>query len=160
MKIRSLLVFICSLFILFQINAQSVTDYFHTSAKFYVDGEKANAKKTIQEAIKKYPNDPKLKKLASAIDKLPEDKKDNKDKKNQEKKEQENKDQEKQDQDKKGDQQKQDQKNQQQKQGQQPQMSKENAQQILDALMQDEKSTQDKAKKQQVKATKKADKDW
>lgn len=41
-----------------------------------------------------------------------------------------------------------------------PQMSKENAQQILDALMQDEKNTQDKAKKQQVRGTKKAEKDW
>jgi len=43
---------------------------------------------------------------------------------------------------------------------QQPKLSKENAQQILDALMQDEKRTQDKAKKQQVRSTKKADKDW
>jgi len=41
-----------------------------------------------------------------------------------------------------------------------PQMSKENAQQILEALMQDEKNTQEKAKKQPVRGTKKADKDW
>lgn len=41
-----------------------------------------------------------------------------------------------------------------------PQMSKENAQQILDALMQDEKNTQEKAKKQPVRGAKKADKDW
>jgi tetratricopeptide (TPR) repeat protein len=43
---------------------------------------------------------------------------------------------------------------------QQQQMSKENAQQILDALMQDEKNTQDKVKKQQVKGVRKAEKDW
>jgi hypothetical protein len=45
-------------------------------------------------------------------------------------------------------------------QPQQKQMSKENAQQILDALLQDEKNAQDKVKKQPVRGTKKADKDW
>jgi len=72
-----------------------------------------------------------------------------------------NKDQKKDQQDQKKDQKK-DQQQQQQQQQQQPkpQMSKENAQQILDALMQDEKNTQDKAKKQQVRGTKKAEKDW
>jgi len=47
-----------------------------------------------------------------------------------------------------------------QPQPQQQQMSKQNAQQILDALMQDEKNTQDKAKKQPVRSSGKADKDW
>jgi Ca-activated chloride channel homolog len=40
------------------------------------------------------------------------------------------------------------------------QMSKQNAQQILDALMQDEKDVKDKAQKQPVRGTKKAEKDW
>jgi hypothetical protein len=31
---------------------------------------------------------------------------------------------------------------------------------MLDALMQDEKNTQDKVKKQQVRGTKNAEKDW
>jgi len=39
-------------------------------------------------------------------------------------------------------------------------MTKQNAQQILDALMQDEKNAMDKAKKQQVRGRKSADKDW
>ena len=39
-------------------------------------------------------------------------------------------------------------------------MSKENAQQILDALMQDEKNTLEKAKKQNIRSRKSADKDW
>jgi tetratricopeptide (TPR) repeat protein len=43
---------------------------------------------------------------------------------------------------------------------QQPKMTKENAQQILDALSQDEKNAQDKAKKQPIRGTKKAEKDW
>lgn len=42
----------------------------------------------------------------------------------------------------------------------QPQMSKEQAQQILEALEQDEKETQDKAKNAQRRSTRKADKDW
>ena len=45
-------------------------------------------------------------------------------------------------------------------QPQQPQMSKQNAQQILDALQQDEKNAQDKAKKQQARGTIKSDIDW
>ena len=47
-------------------------------------------------------------------------------------------------------------------QQQQPQMSKENAQQILDAMMQDEKNTQEKVKQQQVKAQqrKRSEKEW
>lgn len=43
---------------------------------------------------------------------------------------------------------------------QEPKISKENAQQILDALSQDEKNAQDKAKKQPVRGTKNAEKDW
>lgn len=49
---------------------------------------------------------------------------------------------------------------QQQPQPQQPKMSKQNAQQILDALMQDEKNTMEKTKKQPVRAKKSAEKDW
>ena len=61
------------------------------------------------------------------------------------------------------DQQEQDQKNQQQQQQQQQnknEMSKENAQQLLNAVMQDEKNVQDKVKKQILIQGKKLDKDW
>ena len=75
----------------------------------------------------------------------------------QEKKEEENQDQNK-------DQQEQDKKDQQQNQQQQQQnkneMSKENAQQLLNAVMQDEKNVQDKVKKQIQIQGKKLDKDW
>ena len=56
----------------------------------------------------------------------------------------------------------QDQKNQQQQQQQQNknEMSKENAQQLLNAVMQDEKNVQDKVKKQIQIQGKKLDKDW
>jgi len=64
------------------------------------------------------------------------------------------------------DQQEQEQKNQQQQQQQQQQkqnkneMSKENAQQLLNAVMQDEKNVQEKVKKQLQIQGKKLDKDW
>ena len=64
------------------------------------------------------------------------------------------------------DQQEQEQKDQQQQQNQQQQqqnkneMSKENAQQLLNAVMQDEKNVQDKVKKQIQIQGKKLDKDW
>ena len=61
------------------------------------------------------------------------------------------------------DQQEQDQKNQQQQQQQQQnknEMSKENAQKLLNAVMQDEKNVQDKVKKQIQIQGKKLDKDW
>jgi Ca-activated chloride channel homolog len=81
------------------------------------------------------------------------------------KKQQQNKDKNKDNKDKK-DQNKQDQKQnqpqdqKQQNQQNQPKMSKENARQILDALSQDEKNAQDKAKKQPFRGSKKAEKDW
>ena len=64
------------------------------------------------------------------------------------------------------DQQEQEQKDQQQQQNQQQQqqnkneMSKENAQQLLNAVMQDEKNVQDKVKKQIQIQGKKLEKDW
>lgn len=78
-------------------------------------------------------------------------KKDNKDNKDQDKDK---------DKDQKPQNQKQKEQPQQQPQPSKSQMSKENAQQILEALQQDEKNTQDKVKKQQLRGTKKAEKDW
>ena len=67
-------------------------------------------------------------------------------------------------QDQNKDQEEQDQKDQQQNQQQQQQnkneMSKENAQQLLNAVMQDEKNVQDKVKKQIQIQGKKLEKDW
>ncbi len=85
-----------------------------------------------------------------------DDKKDNK-KEDQNKDQQDKKEQEKQDQqqDKKED-------KTQQEQQQNEQMSKDNAQQILDALLQDEKDTQEKVKEAQMRQmnSRKTDKDW
>ncbi len=55
--------------------------------------------------------------------------------------------------------QEQDQQNQQPQQHE-SQMSQENAQQILDALLEDEKDTQEKVKKQKARSSRKVEKDW
>lgn len=80
---------------------------------------------------------------------------------------QDNKDDNKQDEQKQNQQQEQNKQEQEQQdqEQQQPQpqeqtMSKENAEQILEALLQDEKETQEKAKRATMKSSKKADKDW
>lgn len=85
------------------------------------------------------------------------DNKDNKDKKDQDKK-----DKDKKDQDQKNDQ-KDDkgEKNKEQQKQQQGQISKEDAQRLLDALQNDEKNLQDKMKKEKAKGVKvQIDKDW
>lgn len=81
---------------------------------------------------------------------------------NNDQKQDEQKQDQKQDQQQDQKQDQQQQKQDQQQQQQQPQMSKESAQQILDAMMQDEKNTQEKVKEQQVKAQqrKRSEKEW
>ena len=87
------------------------------------------------------------------------------DQQNQDQQEQQQKQQKKEEekQEQNQDQQEQEQKDQQQNQQQQQnknEMSKENAQQLLNAVMQDEKNVQDKVKKQIQIQGKKLDKDW
>ena len=77
---------------------------------------------------------------------------------NQEQQQQQEQQQDQQEQNK--DQQEQNQKDQQQQQQNKNEMSKENAQQLLNAVMQDEKNVQDKVKKQIQIQGKKLDKDW
>lgn len=133
------------------------------AAAFHNAGNSLLVSDKIEESIKAYksalknnPSDNETRyNLAYAQSLLKNQKKDkNKDKKDQ------NKDQKK-DQNQQPQPQPQQPKEQpQQAQSNQPKMSKENAQQILDALQQDEKNAQDKAKKVPVRATKKAEKDW
>lgn len=80
------------------------------------------------------------------------------DNKQEQQKEQQNKDQKQQQQE----QQQKDQQNKEQKQQQQTNMSQENAQQILDAMQQDERNTQEKVRKAMMEQRKKrrTDKEW
>ena len=87
------------------------------------------------------------------------------DQQNQDQQQQQQQKQEEEKQDQNKDQQEQEQKDQQQQNQQQQQqnkneMSKENAQQLLNAVMQDEKNVQDKVKKQIQIQGKKLEKDW
>ena len=84
------------------------------------------------------------------------------DQQNQDQQQQQQKEQKEDKQEQNQDQQEQDQKDQQQQnqQQQQHEMSKENAQQLLNAIMQDEKNVQDKVKKQLQIRGKKLEKDW
>ena len=114
-------------------------DYFHTAANLYVNANKKEAKQVISEGINQFPNNAKLKNMANAIDKLPDQPPPQQ---NQQQQNQNNND-----------------KNQQEQQ-QQQQMSKQEAQQLLDALSQDEQQTQQNARKVQHKSTPQSDKDW
>ncbi len=80
----------------------------------------------------------------------------------QQQNQQEQQQQEQQNQDQQDQQNQQDQQDQQQQQPQQqePQLSQENAQQILDALLEDEKDTQEKVKAQKARGTRNVEKDW
>jgi hypothetical protein len=132
--------------ILFCINsvtsaAQTPQEFFVGGANLYINGENEKAKGFVDTGLSKYPEDRKLQALKKAIEEEKKDKDKNKDKeKNQEqnKDQQENKDKQAQNQkDKNQDQQ------QQQKAGN---ISKEDAQRLLDALANDEKNVQEKVK--------------
>ena len=105
-----------------------------------------------KESLRNNPKDDETRYNLALAQKLLKDQQQNQDQ-NDDKKDQ-NKNQQEQD---KKDQQNQ---NQQQQQQNKDEMSKENAQQLLNAVMQDEKNVQDKVKKQLQIQGKKLDKDW
>lgn len=132
---------------------------FHNAGNsLLVDNKIEESIKAYKMALKNNPKDDETRyNLAYAQMMLKKQQQQNKDK-NKDKNKDQKKDQDKNKQDQNKDQKKD--QNQQEQPQPKPQMSKENAQQILDALQQDEKNTQEKAKKQQVRGSKKAEKDW
>ena len=114
-----------------------------------------------KESLRNNPKDDETRYNLALAQKLLKDQQQDQQNQDQQQQQQEQKE-DKQDQNK--DQQEQDQKDQQQNQQQQQQnkneMSKENAQQLLNAVMQDEKNVQDKVKKQLQIKGKKLEKDW
>jgi len=125
--------------------------YHNTGNSLLVDNKLEESIKAYKMALKNNPKDNGTRyNLAYAQSLL---KKQNKDKNKDKDKKKDNKQDQKQQKEQKP-------KEQPQPQQRQKQMSKENAQQILDALLQDEKNAQEKAKKQPVRGTKKAEKDW
>ena len=115
-----------------------------------------------KESLRNNPKDDETRYNLALAQKQLKDQQQNQQNQDQQQQQQQKQEEEKQDQNK--DQQEQAQKDQQQNQQQQQQnkneMSKENAQQLLNAVMQDEKNVQDKVKKQIQIQGKKLEKDW
>ena len=116
-----------------------------------------------KESLRNNPKDDETRYNLALAQKLLKDQQQNQQNQDQQQQQQQKQEEEKQDQNK--DQQEQEQKDQQQQNQQQQQqnkneMSKENAQQLLNAVMQDEKNVQDKVKKQIQIQGKKLEKDW
>lgn len=141
--------------------------YHNMGIIFHSQKDYAKAVEAYKQSLRNNPKDDETRyNLALAQKQLKEqqqDQQDNQQNQDQNKDEQQ-KEQEKKDQENKQDQQKE----QEQNQDQQPpqpekkdnQMSKENAEQLLNSVMQDEKDVQDKVKKQQVLQGKRLEKDW
>ena len=116
-----------------------------------------------KESLRNNPKDNETRYNLALAQKQLKDQQQNQQNQDQQQQQQQKQEEEKQDQNK--DQQEQEQKDQQQQNQQQQQqnkneMSKENAQQLLNAVMQDEKNVQEKVKKQIQIQGKKLDKDW
>ena len=116
-----------------------------------------------KESLRNNPKDNETRYNLALAQKQLKDQQQNQQNQDQQQQQQQKQEEEKQDQNK--DQQEQEQKDQQQQNQQQLQqnkneMSKENAQQLLNAVMQDEKNVQDKVKKQLQIQGKKLEKDW
>ena len=137
--------------------------YHNMGVIFHSGKDYAKAVEAYKESLRNNPKDNETRYNLALAQKMLKDQEQNQQNQDQ------NQDQNKQDQEKeqdkdKQDQNKQDQQNQdQQQQPQQPQdnqMSKENAEQLLKSVMQDEKDVQDKVKKQQVIQGGRLEKDW
>ena len=119
-----------------------------------------------KESLRNNPKDHETRYNLALAQKLLKDQQQNQQNQDQQQQQQEQQEQKEDKQDQNKDQQQQEQKDQQQQQNQQQQqqnkneMSKENAQQLLNAVMQDEKNVQDKVKKQLQIQGKKLEKDW
>ena len=156
--------------------------YFNRASKEYVKQDKMQALRTLDEALQKYPGDPKLLKLAEELVKEEEKKQQQQQQQQQDQQDQQQKDQEKKDQEKK-DQQQDQQKDPQQKEEQQKQQQQERAQQdpkdgqkgkpqpgsiapqdalrMLDALERSEKDVQEKVRAKRRPAVRRTiEKDW
>lgn len=138
--------------------SQSADDYYHSAAQSYIKANYEQAKQAVAEGIAKYPNDPRLAAIAEKLKNEEEKQNQQQEQQEQEQEQQQQQEQEQQKQEQQ-EQEEQQQQEQQQQQQQMEEMSKEDAERILDALKEDEK---DEQKKRQVKvpANGRVLKDW
>ena len=149
--------------------AQSATDYFHIAANYYVNANKKSAQTTIKEGIQKFPDNQKLRNLASKIEELPDpedeqNQQNQQDQQNQDNQDNQDQQDQNQNQNQQQQQQQQDQKKdemQQRQQQQQQQINREDAQRLLDAIAQEEKELLEKLQqKERAGYRPKIEKNW
>ena len=121
---------------------------------FHTTKEYEKAIEMYKEALRNNPSDDETRYNLALAQKMLKDQQQNQ--QNQDQNQQDQQQEQQQDQQ----QQQQDQQQQQQPEQKQDEMSKENAEQLLNSVMQDEQNTQDKVKKQQVIQGSRLEKDW
>lgn len=146
-------------------NKSNLAQIFHNMGViFQSQKDYAKAVEAYKESLRNNPKDDETRYNLALAQKLLKDQQQNQQNQQQDQKENEQKQQQKEEKDKQQQQQQQQDQQQQQQQQQQPEkdkMSKDNAEQILNALMQDERDVQEKVKKQQqVIQGGKLEKDW
>jgi len=162
-----LIVFI---FLSASVAAQPADAFFHNSSNAYIDGQFDVAKRTVQEGLLRYPNDPKLQALLEQLEKEQQKQQQNQNQQQQNQDQQQQQNQQQQNQQQNQDQQQQQQQQQSQSdssgepQNQQQaaaQMSKAEAEKILKALEQKERDLLKQFKKKSTKPSQaKNEKDW
>jgi Mg-chelatase subunit ChlI len=178
MKTLSKITIIAALMAVNFVLAQNADDYFHLASNFYINGNAAQAMGSIAKGLQKFPTDSKLQALKNKIEeereqqqnqqnqneKQNQDQKEDqaqKDQQDQQEKEEQQRRQEQERQAAKENEQKQDEE-QEQVEAEEPsedELSKEEAERILQALQEDEKEAQ--KKKRPVKASgRRTGKDW
>lgn len=140
-------------------NKLKLAQIFHNMGVIYQSQKDyAKAVEVYKESLRNNPKDDETRYNLALAQKMLKDQQQNQQQDNQQNKD-ENQNQQQQKQENNQDKQ-QTQDNQQQSQPQNQQMSKENAEQLLNSVMQDEKSVQDKVKKQQIIQGGRLEKDW
>lgn len=136
--------------------------YHNAGVLFHSNRDYENAIAAYKEALRNNPADHETRyNLIHALEQLKQQQEQQQNQENQDEQEQEQQEQQEQQQEQEQEQQQQEQQQQQQQQQNEEQMSRENAEQLLDAAMQDEKELQERVMKQmQVQPRGELDKDW
>ena len=175
---KNLIAFIFSILLTTSVFGQSQTadEYFHGGAQSFINSDLQTAIEQVQAGLNQYPNNPKLNALMQKLQE--EQKKQQQQKQNQNQQQQQNQQNQQQDQQQKQDEQEQQEQNkqQQQREGEEQQeqdpqqmnpedlksqqISKEDAEKILQALAQKEKELLKEFKKKKSDGNAKHEKDW
>ena len=136
--------------------------YHNAGVLFHSNSDYQNAIAAYKEALRNNPADHETRyNLIHALEQLKQQQEQQQNEENQQENEEQQQEQQQQEQQNENEQQNEQQQQQQQQQQQEEQMSKENAEQLLDAAMQDEKELQERVMKQmQVQPRGELDKDW